>query len=339
METVEIRDLLTRGVSLIVDPRGLKTSLDDFFASYGGYLEYAVAAAKDLSGRVFYSSKVAPADEEYPTFFDEFIDTTEAVGIRSGAYLNVFADAFFAADQEFKSFTAEGQTLDSFVCPNKPGFIQHMTTVIKEVVENPIQTLFLGNLGYPHVKYCYCNDCRNEFTEYADLRHTFQIADPSANPALYNQWIEWRVAKMSAVLQQLVTAAKEVKPDLKIVPTYPIDSESGYVAGTRTNLGLDLETIANMSKNLSIEVFPFTPILPDPGSKDFTTYIENLSFISSLAKASVDISMTHWIIENEAEYNRAKSLADAAGIEEIYSMLGYPTGYQSLREIRLGLGY
>lgn len=336
---MEIRDLLTRGVSLIVDPRGLKTSLDDFFASYGGYLEYAVAVAKDMSGRVFYSSKVAPADEENPTFFDEFIDTTEAVGIRSGAYLNVFADAFFAADQEFKTFTADGQPLNSLVCPNKPAFIQHMVTVIKEVAENPIQTLFLGNLGYPHASYCYCNDCRNEFTEYADLRHTFQIADQAANPALYNQWIEWRVSKMSQVLQQLVTAAKEVKPDLKVILSYPIDPESGYVAGTRTNLGLDLETLANMSKNIAIEVFPWTPILPDPGSQDFNNYVENLSFISSLAKTGIEFTMTHWILEDEAEYTRAKSLADTAGISEIYSMFGYPAGYQSLREIRLGLGW
>ena len=336
---MEIRDLLTRGVSLIVDPRGLKTSLDDFFASYGGYLEYVVTVAKDLSGRVFYSSKVAPADDEYPTFFDEFIDTTEAVGIQAGAYLNVFADAFFAADQEFKTFTADGQPLDNFVCPNKPAFVQHMVSIIKEVAENPIQTLFLGNLGYSHVSYCYCNDCRNEFTEYADLRHTFQIADSSANPALYNQWIEWRVSKMSGVIQQLVTAAKEVKPDLKVIPTYPIDSESGYVAGTRTNLGLDLESIANMDKNLTIEVFPWTPILPDPDSKDFADYIESLSFINSLKKMGVEFSMTHWILEDEAEYNRAKSLADAVGLSEIYTMLGYPSGYQSLREIRLGLGW
>jgi hypothetical protein len=336
---VEIRDLLTRGVTLIVDPRGLKTSLDDFFASYGGYLEYAVAVAKDLSGRVFYSSKVAPADEEYPTFFDEFIDTTEAVGIRAGAYLNIFADAFFAADQEFKTFTTEGQSLNNFVCPNKPAFIQHMITVIKEVAENPIQTLFLANLGYPSTSHCYCNDCRNEFTEYADLRHTFQIADPAANPALYNQWIEWRIAKMSGVIQKLITAAHKVKPNLNVIPTYPIDSEGGYVAGTRTNLGLDLDTIAKMSKNLAIEVSPWTPILPDPGTKDFVDYIDSLSFISSLTKLGVTFAMTHWVLEDEGEYNRAKSLADSAGISEIYSMFGYPSGYQSLREIRLGLGW
>lgn len=338
MEKLEIRDLLTRGVTLIVDPHGLKTSLDDFFASYGGYLEYLVGVVKDTSGRVYYSSKVAPADEENPSFFTELIDTTEAVGIRSGAYLNVFADAFFAADREFKTLTANGESLESLVCPNKPAFLQHMVTVVKEVAENPIQALFLGNLGYPHSNFCYCDDCRNGFTEYADLRHTFQIADPAANPALYQQWIEWRVGKMTTIIQQLVTAAKEVKPDLTVIPTYPIDSEAGYVSGTRTNLGLDLEAIAKMSQHLTIEVFPWTPILPDPGSKDFTDYIENLSFVSSLQKSGVKFSMTHWVLEDEGEYNRAKALADAAGIEQIYTMLGYPANYQILREIRLGLG-
>jgi hypothetical protein len=321
-----------------VDPRNLKTSLDDFFASYGGYLEYVVAVAKDPSGRVFYSSKVAPADEEYPTFFSEAIDTTDAVGIRAGAFVNVFSDAFFAADPAFKTYTTEGQSLESLVCPNKPGFIEHMVTVLKEIAETPIQAVFLAGLGYPHTKYCYCTDCREEFTEYADLRHTFQIADPAANPALYNQWIEWRVAKMTAIVQQLVTAVKEVKPDLKVIPTYPIDSESGFVAGTRTNQGLDLEAIAKMDKNLAIEVYPWTPILPDPGSKDFTDFIDNLSFINPLKKLSIDFMMNHWIIEDESEYNRAKALAEAADISAIYTMLGYPNRYQSLREVRLGLG-
>ena len=338
MEIVEIRDLLTRGVTLIVDPWGLKTSLDDFFASYGGYLDYVIAVAKDTSGRVFYSSKVAPADEEYPTFFSEAIDTTEAVGIRAGAFVNVFADAFFAADQSYRTYNTEGESLDTLVCPNKAEFIQHMITVVKEIAETPIQAMFLANLGYPHAQFCYCTECREEFTEYADLRHTFQIADPAANPALYNQWIEWRVSKMTGFVQQLVTAAKEVKPDLKVIPTFPIDSEGGYVSGTRTNLGLDLETIAKMDKTLGIEVYPWTPILPDPGTKDFTEYIENLKFVAGLQKQGVDFSMVHWILEDEAEHNRAKTLADAAGINTIYSMLGYPPNYQSLREIRLGLG-
>ncbi|MFX1244855.1 MAG: hypothetical protein ACFE8F_07795 [Promethearchaeota archaeon] len=335
---MEIRDLLTRGVTLIVDPRGLKTSLDDFFASYGGYLEYVIAVAKDTTGRVFYSSKVAPADEKNPTFFSEAIDTTEAVGIRAGAFVNVFADAFFAADQAYRTYTTEGESLDTLVCPNKAGFIQHMVTVVKEIAESPIQALFLSNLGYPHSQYCYCTECREEFTEYADLRHTFQIADPAANPALYNQWVEWRVSKMTGFVQQLVTAAKQVKPNLKVIPTFPIDPESGYVAGTRTNLGLDLDTIAKMDKNLGIEVNPWTPILPDPGTKEFSEYIDNLNFIDGLQKLGVDFSMIHWVLEDESEYNRAKTLAETAGISALYSMLGYPANYQSLREIRLGLG-
>jgi hypothetical protein len=93
-----------------------------------------------------------------------------------------------------------------------------------------------------------------------------------------------------------------------------------------------------MDKNLAIEVSPWTPILPDIGSKDFTDFIENLSLIGSLKKLSIDFTMNHWILEDESEYNRARALAEAVEITDIYTMLGYPNRYQSIREIRLGLG-
>ncbi len=337
VEILEIRDLLTRGVTLIVDPYGLKTTADDFLASYGGYIENLVAVAKDTTGRVFYPSRVAPASEEAPTFFADLMEVTEAVGITTGAFVNIFADAFFGADSEFKSYTADGEPTDNFVCPNKPAFIQHMVTVVKEVAEFPIKKIFLGNLGYAHTNYCYCADCRSEFTEHADLRHDFQIADPAANPALFETWLNWRLSKISNAIYQVINAIKEVKPDLTIIPTFPMDPEGGYISGVRTRLGLDFDYLAKAAKNVAIEVFPWTPILPSPGSQEFNKYIENLSVIPEYKKEGTEFVMTHWILEDEAEYNRAKALADAAGIDQIYSMLGYPPGYQLMREIRLGL--
>ena len=48
--------------------------------------------------------------------------------------------------------------------------------------------------------------------------------------------------------------------------------------------------------------------------------------------------MTYWSIADETEYSQAKALADAVGIQRMYTMLNYPTGYEGLREARLGLG-
>jgi len=335
---LEIRDLLTRGVTLIVDPHGLNMSLDDFLANYGGYLEGLVAVAKDTTGRVFYPSKVAPADEEYPTFFSDLVDTIKTVGISLGAYVNVFADAFFAADPDYQTLTAAGEPLSNLVCPNKPGFLNHMITVIKEVARYPIQSVFLGQLGYANPSFCYCKECRSEFTEFADLRHEIQVVDPSADPTLYNTWIGWRAEKMANVLRQLVKAAKESRPDLRVIPTYPIDPEAGYAAGTQTYLGLEVEATAQADQSLALEVFPWTPILPDPGTRDFKAYVDSLSFVHKLRKAGVELAMTYWSIADETEYGQAKALADAVGIQRMYTMLNYPTGYEGLREARLGLG-
>jgi len=321
-----------------VDPHGLNMSLDDFLANYGGYLEGLVAVAKDTTGRVFYPSKVAPADEEYPTFFSDLVDTIKTVGISLGAYVNVFADAFFAADSDYQTLTAAGEPLSNFVCPNKPQFLNHMITVIKEVARYPIQSIFLGQLGYANPSFCYCKDCRSEFTEFADLRHEIQVVDPSADPTLYDTWIGWRTEKMASVLRQLVKAAKEGRPDLRVIPTYPIDPEAGYTAGTQTYLGLEVEATAQADQSLALEVFPWTPILPDPGTRDFKAYVDSLSFVHKLRKAGVELAMTHWSIADETEYSQAKALADAVGIQRMYTMLNYPTGYEGLREARLGLG-
>lgn len=334
---MEIRDLLTRGVTLIVEPHGLKMSSDEFLADYGGYIENLIVVAKGSSGRVFYPSKIAPVDEKFPTFFSELVEAAVDIGIPVGAYVNVFADAFFASDSDCKTYNAGGNPLDALVCPNKPSFQQHMKKVIKEVIQYPIQPLFLANLGYANESFCYCSDCRTEFTEFAELIHDFHAADPSEDPNLFQKWVSWRKGLMSKAIKGFISSAQKDKTDIHVFPTIPIDPAGKYAAGTETRLGLDIQAITKASQHLALEVFPWTHVLPDPGSKEFTDYVENLSFIESLRESEIELVMTHWALEDEAEHNRARALADAVEIEKIYSMLGYPMNYQTIREIRLGL--
>ncbi|MFX1564150.1 MAG: hypothetical protein ACFFDP_12670 [Promethearchaeota archaeon] len=334
---MEIRDLLTRDITLIVDPYSLKMSPDELLADYGGYIENLIVVAKSSSGRVFYPSQVAPTDEKFPSFFSELVEAAVDIGIKVGAYVNVFADAFFAADPDFQTFTTTGKPLETIVCPNNPNFLQNMAKVIEEVIHYKIQPLFLANLGYASTSFCYCSNCRAEFTEYAELIHDFHIADPTADPNLYEKWIGWRKELMSKAIKTLISGIQKNETDIHVFPTIPVDPELEYTAGTETSLGLDIQTITKASQHLALEVFPWTYILPDPGSTEFNSYIENLSFIETLRDSGVELVMTHWVLEDEVEYNRARAIADAVEIEKIYSMLGYPMGYQAIREIRLGL--
>jgi len=330
--------LLTRGVSLIVEPHGLKMSLDDFLSSYGGYLEDLVAVAKDTTGHSYYPSKVAPADEENATFFTDLAEASKEVGIRLAAYVNVFADAFFASDPNFKTYSSGGETSQVMVCPNNQEFHDHMSSVIKEVAQYPIHTLFLASLGYANADFCYCDRCRSEFTDYADLRFELDSSELESNPDLRKRWIDWRVSKITELVRNLITKAKDVKPDLIVIPTFPLGPESGYASGAREHFGLDLPAIAKAAGHLAIEVFPWTPILPDPGSDEYNEYVTNLSFVEELSE-DVKFVMTHWVIENEDEYRRAQAIAQATGINKIYSMLDYPAEYRLIRESRLGLGH
>jgi hypothetical protein len=337
VKKLEIRDLLTRGITLIVEPYSLNMSPDEFLADYGGYLENLIVVAKASSGRVFYPSQVAPADEKFPTFFSELVEAAVDIGIPVGAYVNVFADAFYASDPDYMTYATGGKPIDAIVCPNKPDFQEHMEKVIKEVTQYSIQSLFLANLGYANESFCFCSDCRNEFTEYAELIHDFHAVDSSADPNLFKKWINWRKELVSKNIIDLIASAQKKKTDIHVFPTIPIDPEGEYVTGTETRLGIDIQTIAKASNHIALEAFPWTYMLPDPGSREFKEYIENLSFIESLQDSGIELVMTHWVIEGEAEFNRARALADVVNIEKIYSMLEYPVDYQTIREIRLGL--
>jgi hypothetical protein len=279
---------------------------------------------------------MAPADEKYPSFFTDLLDAAESIGFTVSAYVNVFADAFYAAYPRFKSVLGDGGALDAYVCPNKPEFHNAMLAVVKEVAKFPIPTLFLGNLGFARKGLCVCEDCRDEFTDYLGLRYDFKGFD-SQEDEKYQKWLFWRMMKITDIVLRLVKAAREVNSDLKVIPTFPIDPELGFLKNYNEGFGIDIHTIAKSAKHLALEINPFTPILPDPDSTEFSKFVSSLGFMSELRKGGVEFSMIHGVLENEEDYSHAKALAEAVDIRQFYSMIAYPPGFRTLREERLGL--
>jgi hypothetical protein len=334
---LELRELLVRGVNPIITPRGLNASLDEFLSVYGGgYLKNITSVVKDVTGRTFYLSKMAPADEEYPSFFTDLLDAAESIGFVVSGYVNVFADAFYAADSRFETQQGNGKGLEFFVCPNKPEFHRHMITVVKEVAKFPIPRLFLGNLGYARKDCCLCEDCRTEFANYLGIRYQFQGPDPQ-DPEEYQKWHFWRMMKITDIVQRLINAAKEVNSDIDVIPSFPVDSELGFLNDFKEGFGIDVHTIAKTAKHLAFEINPYTLILPNPDSAEFSKFVSNLSFMSDLRSENVEFSIIHGVLENEEEYSHAKALAEAVGIRQFYTMIDYPPGFRKLREERLGL--
>lgn len=334
---LELRDLLVRGVNPIINPRGLNSTLDEFLSTYGGgYLKNITSVVKDITGRTYYLSKMAPADEEHPSFFTDLLDAAESIGFSVSAYVNVFADAFYAADSRFNTQLGNGKGLEVFVCPNKPEFHSHMITVVKEVAKFPIPRLFLGNLGYARKDCCVCEDCRAEFTDYLGIRYDFRGPD-SLEAEQYQKWLFWRMMKITDIVQRLIEAAKEVNSDLNVIPTFPIDPELGFLKNFKEGFGIDVQTIARTANHLALEISPYTPILPDPDSEEFSKFLSNLSFMSDLRSDGVEFSMIHGVLENEEEYGHAKALAEAVGIRQFYTLISYPLRFRTLREERLGL--
>jgi hypothetical protein len=334
---LELRDLLVRGVNPIINPHGLESSLDEFLSIYGGgYLENITSIVKDITGRTYYLSKMAPADEEHPSFFTDLLEAAESIGFSVSAYVNVFADLFYAADSRFNTQRGNGKGLEVFVCPNKPEFHNHMITVVKEIAKFSVPRIFLSNLGYARKDCCVCEDCRAEFSNYLGIRYEFDGPD-SMDADQYQKWVFWRLMKINDVVQRLIQAAKAVNSDLAVIPVLPIDSELGFLSEYKEGFGIDIQTFAKTAKHLALEINPFTTILPAPDSNEFTKFIENLSFMTELRSEGVEFSMIHGVLETEEEYAHAKALAEAVDIRQFYTQIAYPPRFRTLREERLGL--
>ncbi len=335
--SLELRDLLVRGVNPIINPHGLNSSLDEFLSVYGGgYLKNITSIVKDITGRTYYLSQMAPADEEHPSFFTDLLEAAESIGFGVSAYVNVFADSFYAADSRFETQQGNGKGLEVFVCPNKPEFHRHMVTVVKEVAKFKVPRLFLGNLGYARKDCCVCEDCRAEFSNYLGLRYSFKGPD-SLEVEQYQKWVFWRLMKINDIVQRLIEAAKDVNSDIDVIPIFPVDPELGFFRNFKEGFGIDIQTIARAANHIALEINPYTPILPNPDSSEFNKFVDNLCLISDLRSDGVEFSMIHGVIENEEDYSHAKALAEAVGIKQFYTQITYPPGFRTLREERLGL--
>jgi len=124
-----------------------------------------------------------------------------------------------------------------YLCPNSSEFTEFISAKINAILESvPYDALELAEpwfeiWGGPYPdnprrgKYaCLCENCRRKFKALAgtDPRELFQEESPSwflkdENQALYQKWQDFRVDTMIDFSRKIFEAAKQVRPDLKIV--------------------------------------------------------------------------------------------------------------------------
>lgn len=331
------RLIIEKKVVVVLDPAMGIGSADDFYSKYGSSLEQVAIVAKPPSGKVYYPSAVAHEDEKYGEFFSSFASLGTQLGIDIYAVVSTFTDLKFGKDPFFGTCNTEGQTVDSYVCPNQEPFWDYLSAISKEVFEYGIQGIILTGLSYVRRNFCACDKCREEFAKKVGIDKRFTFDNISASKDLLSEWEEWRANTLGTALKKISDSIWSFRKDAYIIPTISIDSETGYKMGAKLDFGQDPHVFSNITGNIAIHINPWSPILPDTDSDGYTKLVENLMFAKEVYAKGYPTSLYFWGAIDERDIAVLSKIADDINASTIYISPTYPELYYQWREVHLGL--
>ncbi|MHA1959963.1 MAG: hypothetical protein ACW99U_07010 [Candidatus Thorarchaeota archaeon] len=337
------REFFMEKLLVLMRPEDIDMSAKEFLSMYASYMDGAGIVGKDPSGHALFQSRTAPVEENHTKFFVEWVDLTEALGIHTAASMDFYTDVWFAKDPKYQTVTSEGQTMNHQICPNREEFWQYGAEVVKELGIYPIHEILLFGTGFIRDKFCFCERCRTEFSPLVDqepnrLTYDYIIE----NPDHHAKWHEWRSQKVHDGLRVLQNAATESdetvgreKP-LSIAVEMLLDPETGLSEGAKNEYGYDYGKILDITKNVMINLYPWSPILPGPGQSDYDALVEALYFTTEFKRRGGTVSLFRWGLSSIDSVREMKQIGKDAGIERFMGTFGYPTDYSVRRESAVG---
>jgi hypothetical protein len=333
---MEVRNLLIRNVLPILDPVSIGQSADSFLADYGGYMKQIAAVAKHDSGFALYESSVAPIHEKYGDFFSTIAKISDAAGIKLYAVLYTFIDSYYGVDPAYKTYNANGVANENFVCPAREEFWAYLQSVAEELIQYPIAGVILLGNTFVRQEFCFCEKCRKEFSEAAQIDVSFTWDGLRDNDQLFSKWLDWRAEKMYNAISGIHNVVKK-KEGLDFLVGVDIDPESGYEKGAFRQFGQDVEKLSGISGHLLLSVNPWSPILPSAGSHEYNTILEKMRFIDNITARRKKVSLKYWTLADENDYETVKSMATRFKATKLVADLDFPEKFRIWREAHLSM--
>ncbi|MHA1712783.1 MAG: hypothetical protein ACTSW4_01875 [Candidatus Ranarchaeia archaeon] len=333
---MEYRELLNRGVTLVLDPAVTDETANEFFAKYGGYLNELAIVAKHPSGYVFYNSSIAHAHPDYRTFFSSHIKLGVEVGIRTYAIVNTLLDKTFGRDPQYQTVGAQNKPAPWYVCPMKNAFWDYIAALAKEMARyKPTGIVFTGN-RFARREYCLCPDCRRAFSKHADIRLQFSIDEVLADPELKAKWFDWRSSILVNGFKKVIEKVWDVDKDLDLAVTVDLEPEIGLDTGAYEVFGQNYLELAELTGHSLIHILPFSPILPEIGSPEYQQVIDAAKFTEKILEKEYFQSIFYWGPIEEQEYDFVKKISEDLQANRIFVYPAYPLEYNDIRESHLG---
>lgn len=337
------REFFMQKMVVLLKPGDIESSAKDFLSMYASYMESVGIIGKGPDGYTSYQSRTAPVEEKNVSFFEEWVELTNALGIKNVIGMDLYTDGWFARDPKYQTMTAEGQPMEHQICPNRESFWQYGAEIIKEIGAYPIEEIILFGTGFIRDRFCFCEKCRADFAPLVGQEPSrLTYAYITENPDYHDQWHKWRQEKVNEGLKYLRSAAREIDDavgrelPLRLAVEVLLDPETGFSEGAKTEYGYDYARIGDITSNVVINLYPWSPILPQKGTAEYDTLVESLYFTNEFSRRGGRASLFRWGVTTLEQMQELKTLAADAGLERVVISMHYPTDYSRRRESAIG---
>ncbi len=337
------REFFMQKMLIMFKPEDIDLSAKEFISTYASYMEAVGIVGKGPDGYALYPSKTAPVREEHTEFFSEWVQLNDALSIHGVVGMNFYTDGWFARDPKYQTMNDKAVKMEHQICPNRKEFWQYGAEIVKEIGAYPINEILLFGTGYIRDHFCFCERCRADFAPLVDQEpNRLSYALVVENKEIHEKWHQFRSEKVHEGLQFLQDAASESdeaagrEQPLKLSVEVLLDPETGFAEGARDEYGYDYARIGEITKNVLINLYPWSPILPTKGSSEYSELVESLYFVNEFTRRGGRASLFRWGVTTIEQLQELKALGKDVGIDRIVGTFHYPSDYSRRRESAIG---
>ncbi|WEU39947.1 MAG: hypothetical protein OdinLCB4_005620 [Candidatus Odinarchaeum yellowstonii] len=330
---MNIRELLVNNLNPILDPAVINMTPAQFIAEYGGNLSKIGLVVKPPSGRVYYDSATAPKNPVYGNFLKEFTKISSDI-FEVYAVVNTLIDSYTAEDPKYSSFKSGGGNSSTHICPSEKT-VNYLAKILEEIAKYPVKGIILVGNTFINRNYCFCDNCKSEFSQIAGIPPSFDFNRIQVDSDLQSKWVMWRADKLSNMVAALAKRVKEVNEKIEVYSEIYLEPAVNYTENLELEYGQNIETLSRVAK-IMFNVHPWTPILPEVNSVEYSKLIKSITSVESLKRSGVKPALLYWNVANEDELDIIKSISGKVSSGEVYTYNSYPLGYNQLRELHLG---
>ncbi len=337
------REFFLNKFLMLLRPTDIEMSAKDFISTYASYMTSLGIVGKAPSGHAYYPSRTAPVDKEHVQFFEELIDLAHSLDIHTAVSMDFYTDGWFGRDPKYQTITDRGVVMTHQICPNREEFWEYGAEIVKEIASYPVDEILLLGAGFIRDHFCFCERCRRDFAPLVGQepdRLTYQYI--VENPDYHAAWHKWRSDVVHEGIRRLQEAAREADEatgratPLRITVEVLIDPESGLAEGAKNEYGYDYSVIGQITGSLMINLYPWSPILPTRGSKEYDDLVESLYFVNEFKRRGGTVSLFRWGVTTMDQLRELQDLAKDTGIDRIAGTFSYPQDYSVRRESAIG---